>query len=62
MRSETAFSVLSRRRVLQKPDLIEVLSALLRGEAQIVGGFLEVQEMGRGFPHQRALPGYRLSS
>ena len=25
-----------------KPDLIEVLSALLRGEAQIVGGVLEL--------------------
>ena len=56
MRSETAFSVLSRRRVLQKPDLIEVLSALLRGEAQIVGGVLELayyrglQEMGRLSP------------
>ena len=35
-------SVLSRRRDLQKPDLIEVLSALLRGEAQIVGGVLEL--------------------
>ena len=34
-------SVLSRGRDLQKPDLIEVLSALLRGEAQIVGGVLE---------------------
>ena len=30
-------SVLSRRRDLQKPDLMEVFSALLRGEAQIVG-------------------------
>ena len=43
-------SVLSRRR-----DLIEVLSALLRGEAQIVGEVLElaycrVQEMGRLSP------------
>ena len=27
---------------LRKPDLIEVLSALLRGEAQIVGGVLEL--------------------
>ena len=35
-------SVLSRQRDLQKPDLIEVLSALLRGEAQIVGGVLEL--------------------
>ena len=35
---ETAFSPYSRRD-LQKPDLIEVLSAFLRGEAQIVGGF-----------------------
>ena len=35
-------SVLSRRRDLQKPNLIEVLSALLRGEAQIVGGVLEL--------------------
>ena len=45
MRRETAFSpdsVLSRRRDLQKPDLIDVLSALLRGEAQIVGGVLEL--------------------
>ena len=25
-----------------KPDLIEILSALLRGEAQIVGGVLEL--------------------
>ena len=31
-----------RRRDLQKLDLIEVLSALLRGEAQIVGGVLEL--------------------
>ena len=30
-----------RRRDLQKPDLIEVLSALLRGEAQILGGVLD---------------------
>ena len=35
-------SVLSRRWDLQKPDLTEVLSALLRGEAQIVGGVLEL--------------------
>ena len=35
-------SVLSRQRDLQKPDLIEVLSALLRGEVQIVGGVLEL--------------------
>ena len=35
-------AVLSRRRDLQKPDLIEVLSAILRGEAQIVGGVLEL--------------------
>ena len=34
-------TVLSRRQDLQKPDLIGVLSALLRGEAQIVGGVLE---------------------
>ena len=27
---------------VQKPDLTEVLSALLRGEAQIVGGVLEL--------------------
>ena len=32
----------SRRRDLQKPDLTEVLSATLRGEAQIVGGVLEL--------------------
>ena len=31
-----------RQRDLQKPDLIEVLSALLLGEAQIVGGVLEL--------------------
>ena len=31
-----------RRRGLQKPDLMEVLSALLLGEAQIVGGVLEL--------------------
>ena len=35
-------SVLIRRRDLQKLDLIEVLSALLLGEAQIVGGVLEL--------------------
>ena len=35
-------SVLCRRRDLQKLDLTEVLSALLRGEAQIVGGILEL--------------------
>ena len=35
-------SVLSRRRNLQKPGLIEVLSALLRGEAQILGEVLEL--------------------
>ena len=29
---------------LQKLDLIEVLSALLRGEAQIVGGVLELAD------------------
>ena len=48
-------SVLIRRRDLQKLDLMEVLSTLLRGEAQIVGGVLElaycrVQEMGRLSP------------
>ena len=32
----------SDRTQIQKPDLIEVLSALLRGEAQIVGGVLEL--------------------
>ena len=49
---------MSRRRDLQKLDLIEVLSALLRGEAQIVGGVLELAyyraagdaEMGRLSP------------
>ena len=35
-------SVLSRQRDLQKPDLIEVLSALLRREVQTVGGVLEL--------------------
>ena len=35
-------SVLSRRRDFQKPDLIEVLSALLRREVQTVGGVLEL--------------------
>ena len=35
-------SVLSLRLDLQKPDLIEVFSTLLRGEAQIVGGVLEL--------------------
>ena len=34
---------LSRRRDLQKPDLTEVLSALLLREAQIVGGVLELE-------------------
>ena len=34
--------VLSRWLNLQKLDLVEVLSALLRGEAQIVGGVLEI--------------------
>ena len=40
---------------LQKLDLIEVLSALLRGEAQIVGGVLELADYraagdGQAFP------------
>ena len=35
---EGLLSVLSRRWDLQKLDLAEVLSALLRGEEQIVGG------------------------
>ena len=38
---ETVFS-LRRRQDLQRLDLIEVLSATLRGEAQIVGGVLEL--------------------
>ena len=42
MRRGRLLSVLSRRRDLQKLDLIEVLSALLRGEAQIVGGVSEL--------------------
>ena len=33
---------MSRRQELKKPNIIEVLSALLRGEAQIVGGVLEL--------------------
>ena len=33
---------LNRRRDIQQLDLIEVLSALLRGEAQIVCGVLEL--------------------
>ena len=60
-------SVLSRRRDLQKPDLIEVL--FLRGEAQIVlvvGEDLELAHYraaggGQALP-RRALPGFRLSS
>ena len=58
-------SVLSRRCDLQKPNLIEVLSALLRGEAQIVCGVLELayyRVAGDKPPHLRALPGFRLSS
>ena len=55
LRRETAFS----------PDLIEVLSALLRGEAHIVGAVLELAYYRAAgfppFPHQRALPGFRLS-
>ena len=43
MRRETAFSP-SRRRELQKLDLTEVLSALLRVEEQIVGGVLELAD------------------
>ena len=48
-------SFLSRRRDLQKLDLIEVLSALLRREAQIVGGVLELADYraagdGQAFP------------
>ena len=39
-------SVLSRRRDLQKLDLMGVLSALLRGETQIVGGALELAYLG----------------
>ena len=39
-------SVLSRRWDLQKLDLTEVFSALLRGEAQIVGGVLELAYYG----------------
>ena len=47
-------------------DLIEVLSALLRGEAQIVGWVLELAYYraagdGQAFP-TRASPGFRLSS
>ena len=47
-------------------SLIEVFSALLRGEAQIVAGVLELAYSraagdGEAFP-QRALPGFRLSS
>ena len=48
------------RRDLHKPDLVEVLSALLRGEARIVGGVLELayyraagdRRDGQGFPHR----------
>ena len=43
LRRETAFSP-SRRRELQKLDLTEVLSALLRVEEQIVGGVLELAD------------------
>ena len=49
LRRETTFSVLSRRRDRQRPDFIEVLSALLLGEAKILGGVSEI-----------ALPGFRL--
>ena len=42
-------SVLSRRRDLQKPDLIEVLSALLRAEAQIVAYYRAAGD-GQAFP------------
>ena len=56
MRSETAFAVLSWRRDLQKPDLIEVLSALLRGEAQIVGGVLELAYYRAAGDGQRLSP------
>ena len=50
-------SVLSRRRDLQKPDLIEVLSALFRGEEaqNVVVGVLELAHYraagdGQNFP------------
>ena len=48
LRRETAFSSesASRRRDPLKPDLIGVLSALLRGEVQIVGGVLELCSCG----------------
>ena len=56
-------SVLSRQRDLQKLDLIEVLFALLRGEAQIVGGALELSYYraardGQAFPTTKR---YRVS-
>ena len=59
-------SVLSRRRDLRKPDLIEVLSALLRGEAHIVGGVLELAYYraagdGQAFPRFPTRERYRVS-
>ena len=61
VRGGRLLSVLSRRRDLQKPNAMEVLSAF-EGGAQIVGGVLELatgRRLGRrraGFPHHRASP------
>ena len=56
-------SVLSRWRDCQKPDLEEVLSALLLGEAQIVGGVLEPAYYraagdGQAFPTRASVVGF----
>ena len=62
IRGGRLLSVLSRWRDLQKPNSIRVLSAFFEGEAQIVGGVLELarskvrEETGRLSPSQRASP------
>ena len=58
MRAFQRCTVLCWRRDLQKPDLVEVLSAILRGEAQIVDGVLELAYYraageGQAFPTSR---------
>ena len=54
---------MSRWRDFQKPDLEEVLSALLLGEAQIVGGVLEPAYYraagdGQAFPTRESVVGF----
>ena len=55
MRRETAFNPESAAGSLEL-DFIKVLSALLRGEAQIVGGVLELLAYYRAAGDGRAFP------